>query len=164
MPTRRKPVMKWVSTIASCNCARWRSMAGRYRLAGDFGQREGEGIAGIEAQQMVEAKIRHAGARFSRSAALCSERPMTSVATASPERGDFGLRRAAQGQRRAFLIDQMAVERIADVGQHHRRRPKASIHSLIASMSPGVSIDDASTLTCRRRPPPAARGPGPACR
>ena len=33
------------------------------------------------------------------------------------------------------------------------RRPKASIQSLIASMSPGVSMAEASTLTCLGRLP-----------
>ena len=37
---------------------------GRHRLAGNLGQRLREGVTGVETNQVVEAKSRHAGARF----------------------------------------------------------------------------------------------------
>jgi hypothetical protein len=70
---------------------------------------------------VIEAKIGHAGARFRDRRALCSERPMTRVASASPSVATslVGVPPSVSG---VVCIDQMAVERIAEVGQHHRQQ------------------------------------------
>jgi hypothetical protein len=102
---------------------------------------------------MVEAEVRHAGARLQQIGGAVQRASDDQRRRRFAERCHFASGRSAERQRRTVLIDQMPVERITDIGQHQRRRPKASIQVLIASMSPGVSIDEASTLTCLRRAP-----------
>jgi len=87
----------------------------------------------------------------SRSAAAPIERPIASVAIDSPIAAisASGAPPSVSGVY-CFSIRWPSIESPRS-GRTTGRRPKASIHSLIASMSPGESIDDASTLTWRWR-------------
>jgi hypothetical protein len=69
---------------------------------------------------MVEAIVRHAAARLQQIGCPLQRAADDQRRRRFTERRDFAGRRSAERQRRCVLIDQMAVERVTDVGQHQR--------------------------------------------
>ena len=96
-----------------------------HRLGADLGEGADEPIHRLQAHQMREAMVWNPGA-LGQQIGGTAHRAADHQRCGSVAQGRQLIERgAADGQGVVVVVDEMAVERIGDVGQHHRAQPEA---------------------------------------